>query len=202
VGGERRAAKRDVMLRDIGALELHIFELGQRRAALTAENADAARRIARLESERIAEKEQWMAAVAALECEKREFERVVREQRDQIDRAAETQRKLKIAIAENTRLEQRRAVDAQLSAGLTQALTDADSAARHEAQLQLQRQTNRTNSIHRGQHRHRSPSGPEPRAPVQNLCARGRDPTQTRHPQGPGSARPPNAAQEGRKRKG
>jgi chromosome segregation ATPase len=87
---KRTADDRDVMLGDIGALELHIFELGQRGAALTAENAGAARKIARLESERIAEKERWMAAVGALECEKREFETVVRQQRDEIDGAAET----------------------------------------------------------------------------------------------------------------
>jgi hypothetical protein len=79
------------MFGDIAALELQSFELGKRgaeRAGEKTEKADTARKIDRIESERIAEEERWMAAVWALE-----FERIILQQREEIDSAVETQRK-------------------------------------------------------------------------------------------------------------
>jgi chromosome segregation ATPase len=61
--------ERNIMLKDICALELHLFQHEQRYESLSKDHASLIRRVANLEEDKMTEKEPWMIGVRSLEYE-------------------------------------------------------------------------------------------------------------------------------------
>lgn len=139
------AEERDMLLRDISALEVHIYNLERAHDEESTKNHQLLQRITELQSGFESQKETWMTALESLENEKKEYRAIIARKNEEISELSsqsnvkELERQLRMANTEKEMFMKRLSVNQEVDEAITRITAELGEWKEKASQLERER---------------------------------------------------------------